>query len=144
MLNRLFFIFILIAFVSCDPVDTSLTLKNDTEKDFYYLIWGDSNTVSFYSDNSSIVNPSYKNFLTKISKGDEREDFRIGVNVWDKFFKNQTRNGKLNVFLYEHDTLQKYKWKTILKENKFSYYQGFSKSDLDSNSWRINFSKILK
>jgi hypothetical protein len=117
--------------ISCDPMDYKLKIINTTNFDICYEISQDS----FLNINKLYTRETWNQYC-RISKLDSILKGYPVSDSWE-YINSESKNGKLNLFIFKYDTLIKYDWKTIVDEKKYYSFICLSKRELDSIEWRI-------
>lgn len=117
-------------FKGCEPqIDDKLKIKNESDKIIVVVTSTDSmaktqNMVEYYFEN-------------QIESNSEKSILRRGS--WDVEIL-RSYNNKLNVYLYDVDTLKKYQDMKIITKNDLHIKRySLSKEDLEQTNWRIIF-----
>ncbi len=117
-------------FKGCEPqIDDKLKIKNESDKIIVVVTSTDSmaktqNMVEYYFEN-------------QIESNSEKSILRRGS--WDVEIL-RSYNNKLNVYLYDVDTLKKYQDMKIITKNDLHIKRySLSKEDLKQTNWRIIF-----
>ncbi len=117
-------------FKGCEPqIDDKLKIKNESDKIIVVVTSTDSmaktqNMVEYYFEN-------------QIESNSEKSILRRGS--WDVEIL-RSYNNKLNVYLYDVDTLKKYQDMKIITKNDLHIKRySLSKEDLVQTNWRIIF-----
>jgi hypothetical protein len=140
MTKFLFQIIILITtfLVACDPIDSRLTIINETNRPLFYITTAQdsieggtpfkkfieaSNIDSVWIDSDYFIKP----------KGKKR---KMVMSDWEEIIRNNF-NGKIYIFFFDADTLQKYNWVEIKKNNNYFAKYGLTLIDLKKRDWKV-------
>lgn len=120
---------------SCDYVDDTLSIKNETEKDVYCFINIDS-LEHMYKPN---VNQSYKGVIQSIKPGIQRKILIPGPHgeAWINYVLT-AHDSTLNLYLFSRDTLEKYTWSEIIKNKRYDTILKFHYNILKKKKWMIS------
>lgn len=133
---------ITLLFSSCDPTDNRFTIVNETERPLFYttspfdtiegkspfqefLIISNNDTV--WVDSDCFIKP----------KGEKK---KLVMSDWEEMIENNF-NGKIYVFIFDADTLQKYTWDDIKRNNKFVHKYKFGVEELKKVDWKVRVKK---
>lgn len=130
---RAFVAFLLLT--GCDPVTEHLEIRNPTNQPVYYVM-SQKNDLSDHIDPATPVKLSYKNHIKMILPNSTITELRHGNDALSYFIK-QSDNGRLNIAVFNIDTLKHYNWNTIIAQKTFSRKYDYSLQELDSLSWKI-------
>jgi len=123
--------FLLLLFLNaCDYYDYRLVIVNETNGMIVAETDTDTlpklpriNKTEFYLDRG--INPQEQ---SRLMKG--------GKNGWP-FAIKRSKNNKLNLFVYNIDSLKKYKSiDSLVAKKKYSRYE-FSEDELEANDWKV-------
>ena len=133
-------LFVLLLFCGCDPSDSKFTIINETNRP---LFWDSSSSGSIEGHRSM-----YEPFREITSNSDtawiESSYFikpwgtkRKGVHsTWESVIENSF-NGQMYVFIFEADTLEKYDWEDVKKNNRYFKKYRFTVEDLQKLDWKV-------
>jgi hypothetical protein len=115
---------------SCDYYDARLMIHNDTKRTLAIQVYEDTvpdfpsmNMTEFYLNHTVVSGATYNNVLPEKSG-------------WEKIIY-RSKNKKLNLFIYEVDSLHKYKSiDTLIKYRIYKYYT-YSKEELIKDNWAV-------
>lgn len=136
--NILISALIILFVTSCDPTDNRLTIVNETERPLFFTtsaydtIEGKSPFQAFLditNNDSSWVESDY--FIKP--NGEKR---KMVMTDWEEIIENNF-GGKFYVFIFDADTLQKYNWEQIKKNNNYFAKYGLTLNDLENMNWKI-------
>lgn len=135
-------VFMTLLFSSCDPTDNRFTIVNETERPLFYTtspfdtIEGKSPFQGFLkiSNNDTVwIDSDY--FIKP--KGEKK---KMVMSDWEEMIENNF-NGKIYVFIFDADTLQKYTWDDIKRNNKFVHKYKFGVEELKKVDWKVRVKK---
>ncbi len=117
---------------ACDSVDDTLILKNQSQKDLYYLVLNDGLTAA-YSPNA---NQSYEGSVQKLSSKSTMNEIRPGPRgkAW-KGYAKASKDGFLHIFLFNLDTLKAYNWQEVVYQKKYEKELKFTYMQLEQMNW---------
>ncbi|MGZ4099579.1 MAG: hypothetical protein ACXVNM_11910, partial [Bacteroidia bacterium] len=101
------------------------TIINQLDKPVFY-------TLSSYD---TIEGKSPYNYADNFIDSKSSKQLMVGGD-----FENIVRNNfhnKMTIFFFDADTLKKYQWEKIKKENKWKRKITFSVEDLRKNNWKV-------
>ena len=131
-------IFLTFLFISCDPTDNKFTIVNKTRHPIFYDI-SPFDTI----EGASVFKPFYK-----IKNNDTlwiESDYFIKpmgekkimvISDWEEMIE-ENYNGKISVFIFDANTLQKYSWAVIRRDNKFLHRYEFGIEELKKQNWKV-------
>lgn len=123
----------IISLISCDYNDNRLNIKNNSNET---IIFNYSSDTIFETANPEIINNLKKDpiFPDELVEKDMRGS-KIG---WSKVIYN-SKNKKLNVFIINYDTLDKYNDLDYIKNNKLFERYEYTEEYLNKNNWIITY-----
>ena len=116
---------------SCDPMDYKLKILNRTDSRICYEISEDSVLI----ENKIYNKDTWDGYRSVLSNDSTIIAYPVS-DSWN-YIKSESKNGKLNIFIFKYDSLVKYDWKTIVKTKNYIKYISLTKNELDSINWRI-------
>jgi hypothetical protein len=139
---------LVIMICQCDYVDSRLTLKNETDRIVFFRWQEDSilNNTPVITNYNSLPKES----LTKESPLNTRESVlphsenNISIwtyHGWNKYFN---KNKFVYIFIFDKDTLNKYKWEEIRSKNKYLKRLDLSFNDIKKMEWKLIYSNSLE
>jgi hypothetical protein len=138
LINIQIIIFLTFLFSSCDPTDNKFTIVNKTGRPIFY------DTSPFDTiEGASVFKPFYKiiNNDTLWIESDYfikpmGEKTIMVMSDWEEMIEDNY-NGKISVFIFDADTLQKYRWNVIKSDNKFIDRYKFGIEELKEKNWKV-------
>ncbi len=127
-------------YCSCDTTDNKLKIFNDTQKNFYYKLKKDSvlliKDVNYINEElkfavANIQDTCIPTFAFKNHGGYER---KINTECVDS---------TMFLYLFEIDSVKKFGWQKIIRNDNLHYRTGFKVKSLDSLKWFIRLSKVF-
>jgi hypothetical protein len=135
-----FILGILVLLASCDPVDLKLRIKNETDQKIYFMTCPARTLNKMYRDEvkSQGNNLNYRNYIKEMRPHSIEEQLMMGHRgkAWENYV-NHCENGKLRIFIFSIDTLNKYNWKDINENERYLTKREFSVEDLNKLNWEI-------
>lgn len=132
-------IFILF-FMSCDPADNRLNIKNTSNYPIYYTYSAENklneNEIRI-GINIDLNDPTAKtpdNFYLISPKS--TANAALTSAKWESI-ANESEEGKVYFFFFLKDTLIQYSWEEIVKGNKYAGKASYSIQDLKNMNWEI-------
>lgn len=130
-INVTLFILIYMTFMSCMMFDSRLEVHNMTSN---------SIVVEGFEDTIPDLN---KTFFTRyyllniINKGERLNVSREeGVNSWPRLIK-RSKNNKLNLFIFQVDSIKKYhEIDSLILKKIYTRYE-FTNEELEKNGWKV-------
>jgi hypothetical protein len=121
----------LLILTGCDYSDSKLMIKNHSKKTIAIQPFED--TII----NSSILNkvPYYETI--RIYPKDSTYQFLPGKDAW-KWETRNSKNKKLNIFVFDLDTLRKYNDMEFIRLNKMYKRYEFTEKELNNSNWIID------
>ncbi len=119
---------------SCDYVDNRLTIINNSNKKICFDF--DKDTIltipalgkkEFYMS-SYMINPNESNQVSMPGS----------TKYWD-YYINSSKNKKLNLFIFDYDSVVNCNWDSLRKNKRFIKRLEITKAQLDSNNWIVNY-----
>lgn len=124
-------IIIVIIFISCDYFDNRLKIKNNSN---YAIAFDFSQDTIFNSINN--VQAVLNNNIQPI--GIKYFSMPGSRRSWSNYINN-SKNKKLNIFIFSVDTLYKfYNWNYIISNKLYKRYE-FTEDELDKMNWTIEY-----
>jgi len=116
--------------MSCDYSDSKLMIKNHSKK-----------TIAIQSNIDTILNSAYLGKVPyyetiKITPNDSAYQFLPGKDAW-KWEARNSKNKKLNIFIFDLDTLRKYNDMEFIRINKKYKRYEFTEEELNKCNWTI-------
>ncbi|PTS94217.1 hypothetical protein DBR11_23865 [Pedobacter sp. HMWF019] len=130
MKNYLIILLFLISSCTWDPGDSILQVVNHTGHDVS-IEWEKDSIPSYPAFNKTeyyLENPTYNN--DTLSAG---ESGRFG---WKRFI-TQSKNKKVNLFVYKMDSLRKYNSIDYLNEKRIYKRYSYTKEELEKCNWIV-------
>ena len=122
---------IILIVLSCDPMDYKLKIINNTGSKICYEITDDSILI----ENKIYNRDTWEGYRSILNNDSTILEYPVS-DSWD-YIKSESKNGKLNIFIFRYDSLVKYDWKSIVKTKNYIKYISLTKNELDSLDWRI-------
>ena len=132
--NKIYLLGIIILFFSCDYVDNRLTISNKSTNTIIFVTSLDSSLVCWEVQHLEVylskkVLPQKK--MTDIFPGSTTE--------WSKYI-NRSTNEKLNLFIFDMDTIHKYEnWCSIITNKRYVKRYSLTEKELDSMNWIVTY-----
>ena len=139
---KIIIVCILLVFCSCDYSDNKFTIINETNRP---LFW-----VSSSSDSIDVHRSIYEPFRESTSNSNttwiESSFFikprgmkRKGVvnTTWEDMIRGDYFKGQMYVFIFEADTLEKYDWEDVKKNNRYFRKYRLTVDDLRKLDWKV-------
>jgi len=132
--------------VSCIPHkydDRQLTVSNLSQKSIYALI-SPNDDVMGNQPYSLIRKAKDSSELTKFGyefdliKPDLKVTVRERPTFWDDFFKDSD-DKKIRIFIIEEDSVKKYGWIKIYKNQIFNKKYIYSIGDVERQNWEVTY-----
>lgn len=117
--------------MSCDVHDDRLKVMNHSIEEITLSTGLD--TVPGYPS----VNKSEYYLRTSLSPLDSRRLLKEGRSKAWSFFISESKNDKLNLFVYNIDTLRKYQSIDTLIKNRLYRRYSFTEKELEKSDWEI-------
>ncbi|MBL3656702.1 hypothetical protein [Fulvivirga sediminis] len=116
---------------SCDYYDTRLWIKNSTDHEISY------STGLDITPNLSEVNVTDYHFNNAIPPGGSENLVKPGSTKGWSFFIADSKNQKLNLFVYSIDSLRKYQSvDTLIKKHIYTKHS-FTEKELENMDWEV-------
>jgi len=122
--------------LSCDQFDNRLAIVNQSKEVIFYSI----------SDNDSISNSSplyIRNYDTIWNQSsmvlpDSLARLEIlGRNGWEEFIKNNCKDSKLRLFVFDKNLLSSKSWDSVYRKQEYSKKYELTVENLKLNNWHI-------
>ena len=123
--------------LGCDPVDDKLIITNQSDQKIYYTRSQHSQLTKLYQE-GSIKEDTYLNYVAEIESNTSRHEILMGRRgkAWRNYIKN-SEGGKLRIYTFNIDTLNKYSWKDVIDNNRYFSKKEFAIDDLEKVNWEI-------
>jgi hypothetical protein len=133
-MTRILFAVIFIALFSCDFYDGRLSVTNNTAKIICI------ETISDTEPNLNEFNSTEYYLNAPILPGSSKKLIKTGRNIWEKEIQ-KSFNGKLNIIVFDIDSMLKYKSLEYLLDNKKYETVSYSLSEIRKRDWKIPVKK---
>lgn len=135
--------FVLLFVFSCDPVDNRLKVINRSNAKIYLLTSHRRKLSDKYQDDIKLNGRGigFINYIKEIDPNDSIPLTKLGnpSNTWIRYINNVCEDGKLRLYTFSLDTLQKYSWRTVLEKEYYNRKVELSVKDLDKQNWVVVF-----
>lgn len=142
LIKRIIMFLLIISVViisSCDRIDNKLKLLNDTKKNYFFIVKEDTflqmKDVDYIDEeprfnvakanDTSVPLFAFKNHGGYIRKINE-----------------ECLDSTMFLYLFEMDSVKKYSWSSIIKNDRMFIRKRFKVKDLDSAKWLIKISSL--
>jgi hypothetical protein len=139
-----YIIFLLFTLIGCEMYgDNKLKIINKSDSTIYYLLIGDSDTLSYNKristfelfkkkvNNTEVIDTVFPNRILP------RDSFNYVIHAkWEVTIDN-FKDKKLRIFVFEKKILENYTWNEIVHEKRFSAKYSYSVEELKKINWRI-------
>lgn len=134
---------ILLCLLGCDPTDDRLRVVNKSDEKIYLLESHRRELSSQYQDDIKQNGRGFgfTNYIEEIDANDTTV-LHMGGNsnhAWERYINNVCEDGKLRLYTFSLDTLQKYSWRTVLEKEYYNKKVELSVKDLDKRNWVVIF-----
>ncbi len=145
-MRKMILLFSLSSFIlGCDPIDARLTIINNSPDSIYY-------DYSFNYPDTGLpeISPILKGEVEINHKKQSINNFdgyHQGIKPYDTLvlrymgdFEQSVKDNphkKLLIFIYDTDTIQKYTWEEVRKENKIMKRYELTVQELKQSNWTI-------
>ena len=131
MRSLLLMFFLCVFLNSCDYNDHRLWIEKDTNQ-----------SISFSTDQDTIpqlsnVNPTEYHFTNAVSPGESENFVKPGSTKGWSYFIANSKNERLNLFVYDIDSLKKYQSIDTLIRRQIYTRHSFTEQELDKMDWKI-------
>jgi hypothetical protein len=131
MRNLLLVILLSVLLISCDYYDHRLWVKNST--DGAICLSTHLDTVPSLSS----VNPTGYYLNNAVMPGESENLVKPGSTKGWSFFISESANDKLNLFVYNIDSLKKYQSIDTLIKNRLYTRYSFTEKELEKTDWKV-------
>lgn len=137
-------VFLILVLISgCDPVDNKLKVINLSGERIYLLRSHRAKLSAKYRDDVALSGSGFGfiNYIEQVEPNDTLPLTKLGnsSNTWIRYINNVCEDGKLRLYTFSLDTLQKYSWKTVLEKEYYNRKVELSVKDLDKQNWVVVF-----
>lgn len=136
---KIVFIFILMIGCNYHKLDReNITLINKSNDSVYCILSiNDSvKTLNHYSGFPKKLNNYFYTF--KVIAPDSTSKPNDRPEIWSELM-NQSKNGKMRLFIIEKKLVDKNGWKAVLSENIYTRKYEFNIDDLDKIDWKVRY-----
>jgi len=117
---------------TCDYNDNRLKIKNNSAYDIAFDYSTDTILEQDFTNFNSIIND-------KIMPGEVANQLLPGsTNAWP-FLIKKSKNNKLNVFIFNNDTLLKYNDREYIRNHKLYKRYSLTEEELNEINWIIEY-----
>lgn len=142
--ERVFFLLLFLATTnsSCvfDRDDHKLKLYNNTGKDFFYILKGDS---VIYLKDVDYINYESRFHISKSGDTSLPLFARINEGGYEQKINNDCLDSTLFLYLFQADSVKKYNWASIIENKSVFIRRGFKVRDLNRLNWLIKIEELL-
>ncbi|MBF9238599.1 hypothetical protein I2I05_14425 [Hymenobacter sp. BT683] len=130
---RLCFVVILLLLTGCDYYDSRLSIINESRSAICVETYKDT-----IPEDSNTNQPAF--YLShEISPGDTSRQTIPGKEAWVVEIAT-SKNRRLNMFVYQSDTVRKYRNMAILKKKRLFQRISLTQEQLERNNWLVKIS----
>ena len=139
-----FLISLLLFITACDPGDSRLKVRNESQAPIY--ITYSSDTIlppdpfcpkGYYLNGNDTI--TYFNCDARVDPDSTKAIFIRTFKAWEKFIKNQCKDSKLKVFILSEQVLTEIPWDSISNNNLYLKRYDLSLDSIKKLYWIITF-----
>jgi hypothetical protein len=128
--------------LACDPLDTKLSITNNTDERIYYIIspYDSLNKEERFLQPIGRQDPTSYNFLHLIEPNEITNPLMHGLSQghgWHNYIDEVCKDRKLKVFILDQQLVDSVPWEKIVTENIYKDIRIFTRSELDNINWNI-------
>lgn len=129
-------------FISCDPADNRLHIKNTSNYPIYYTYSADRKLdeseirIGINIESNDPIAKTPDNFY--LIPPTSTANAALTSAKWESI-ANESKERKVYFFFFSKDTLIKYSWKEIVRGKKYADKVSYSIQDLKNMNWEIKY-----
>lgn len=129
-MHKLIYIFLVVSFVACDPIDYKLKIYNQSDSPVYCI-------HSFKEELSLLDSTVAEPYNGKGITPNQHYIIMANYVTWEGEINKESPDGKLRMYIFKEDSVNKYSWKNLIEEKKYDKKYVLSISELEQINWVI-------